>query len=590
MKRRSIILYWLLLLVPTLLIGAAGIQLLRHEQERLNQVERSSALDRAEALAETLQITVEAVEYDIAEALRSIAHDGLIETLLEWEATNPLIRNVFTWKPGVGLQYPQPGNSATTEERRFVARYDALFSGRVAWRSPDMATAETSHAVASNQVALGRQTRSKKKESSLLQGIRQLRSGRRQLQRLAPKSGKDHAGRDKPGEGTSFQMGGWIPWFSDNKLHILGWVRRKKDGLIYGVELELVTLLSRLVVDFPAAAPKGMIYALVDDGGRILHQSGNAAVEPGGKPDLHVSLAPNLPHWQVAVHFMDGGSFGHAGAGFVLLSGLLLAIFIAAVILGGALLTRLARRNWLDAQQKSSFVSNVSHELKTPVTSIRMYAELLAEDRIKDPEKRKSYLQVIVAESRRLARLVNNVLDFGRLEQGRMKYQTEELDLTECVRDLIEAHQLPVKEAGLALECQLPQASIPVRTDRDALEQALLNLVDNATKYASDGGELTIRMEPGHDVCEIRIMDRGPGVPAEHRERIFEKFQRVDDSLTARRPGSGLGLTIARRILQDLGGDLTYETRDGGGSCFVVRIPLPNSQDSPAPKKGSRAG
>jgi len=237
-------------------------------------------------------------------------------------------------------------------------------------------------------------------------------------------------------------------------------------------------------------------------------------------------------------------------------------------------LTRQAFRNFKDARQKTSFVSNVSHELKTPLTSIRMYAELLSENRIKSPGKRKRYLQVIVNESQRLTRLVNNVLDFSRLEQGRKKYRIEDIDVAELLQGLFAAHKLQFEQIGMMPKLELPKYGLTVPTDRDAVEQVILNLLDNALKYAADGGELVVALDRQERFCRIRVMDRGPGVASAHRRKTFEKFHRVDDSLTTARIGSGLGLSIARRLLRDLGGDLHFDSRPGGGSCFVVQMPL----------------
>lgn len=549
MKLRAGIVYWLLLLVPTLVIGAVGIHLLRHEQQRLDRLERDSALDRSRALAETLQRSVESAERDVSAALRRIPEEQLLETLLRWERTNPLIRNVFVWKPGVGIQYPVAGVSATREERLFLVRYDALFVGRVPWWQDDSETQGT--------------PKSSTPDSGETISRPQISRGH----------GKLKAGSESGSAGVK-ELGGWIPWYAENKLYIMGWVRRNADGLVYGVELELVALLSKLIDNFPSNVPEGMTYALVDDSGRVLHQSGNVEPEADRKPYVSVSLSPRLPHWQVAVFVSDDRSGLRSGASFFIVSGLLLGTFIAAIVTGGALLLIQSNRDRRDALQKSSFVSNVSHELRTPLTSIRMYAELLHEDRIKDPEQRQQYLRVIVSESQRLTRLLNNVLDFGRLEQGRMKFNRQRLDVAELARGIMEAHRLPIQEAGMVLKEEIPDAAVWVEGDRDALKQAVINIIDNAIKYAPEGGELAINLDVHNNLCRLRVMDRGPGVPLRHRERIFEKFQRVDDSLTARRPGSGLGLTIAREILRGLGGDLDYEPREGGGSCFTARLPI----------------
>jgi signal transduction histidine kinase len=588
MKKRSIILYWLLLILPTLVIGGVGIVVLRDEQERLIELERASARDRARAIADSLQITVEAVEHDLSQALHQIPRAGMIEALLDWKETNPLIRNVFIWKRDVGLVYPSPRAPESDEESMFIARYRTLFSGRVPWIPKGLAAPETDRPAEATDRMPRSQNQSLQQIEKRSGKLQSMKRGRLDLQQLARTRSQRSHDQKVSSTAATRPTDGWIPWFSDNKLHILGWTSSPHAGIIYGVEMEIMTLLSRLVVDFPESDQRGVVYALVDDGGNILHQAGAAVVEPGEKPEISVSLAPHLPHWQIAVYFSDQGPLTAAGRGFVILMGLLLAIFIAAIVVGGTLLTRQAYASWLDAQQKSSFVSNVSHELKTPLTSIRMYAELLSENRIKDPEKRARYLHVIASESRRLGRLVNNVLNFGRLEQGRMTYHREELELTGFLNEIIEEHRVQVERAGLVLETRIPVTKYLLKTDRDALKQALINTIDNAVKYAASGGALTIVLEVDHEEAEIRVMDRGPGVPATHRESIFEKFQRVDDSLTTRQPGVGLGLTIARGIMRDLGGDLRFERRDGGGSCFTFQIPLESVDSVEVRKEGNR--
>jgi signal transduction histidine kinase len=253
---------------------------------------------------------------------------------------------------------------------------------------------------------------------------------------------------------------------------------------------------------------------------------------------------------------------------------LLVGIFVMAILSGGSLLLRQARRSEEEARQKTSFVANVSHEFKTPLTTIRLYSELLELGRVAEEGRRGEYLRTIGRETQRLARLVNNALDFSRLEQGRKKYQREPLELRAEITRLLDTHQPRLAEAGLALQRELPAAPLTVTADRDALEQIVLNLLDNACKYATDGAEVTVVLAPRDGGgADLRVLDRGPGVPPAHRERIFEKFHRVDDTLTAEKHGAGLGLSIARQLARGLGGELRYEPRAGGGAAFVLELP-----------------
>lgn len=554
MSKRTIILYWLLLLVPTLVISLAAFRLLHHEQERITEQTRNAVQDRLRIIADNLQIDVSSVEEELIDSLQQIPSTNLTETLLAWQRKNPLVRNVFVWNSRLGLQYP-PSNQATTgEERRFVNRYEALFSGRITW-----------------QYATGETTSEAPSREGFLQQVEKMMGKRRELVSLA--RGRSKISKPMAEERDSTLQSGWIPWYAENQLYLLGWVQKDPNGPVYGMEMELMTLLSRLLTALPSEAPDGLTYALLDGVGNVIHQVGNVEIVSSVKPDLAIPLAPYLPHWQVAVFCADGLHSGRSGRGFMLLSGLLLAIFVTAIVVGSTMLTWQAHRNMVDALEKTSFVSNVSHELKTPLTSICMYADLLSSERIVNEQKRKHYLNVIALESQRLARLVNNVLDFSQLEQGKKRYHLREINLTEFLHQVLGANKLRISEAGLQLKENIADENIVVRSDHDALEQALLNLVDNVIKYATDGGELLVSLDPEKDHCKVRVMDRGPGIPVAHRIKIFEKFHRVDDSLTARQLGAGLGLSIARSMLRDLGGDLLYEPRAGGGSCFIILLP-----------------
>ncbi len=576
MQRRFILLYWMLFLVPTLLIALAAFQLLRHEQERIEQMARSAALDRARAIAETLQFTVAAIENELTHTLLQIPPSELLDTLIHWETDNPLVRNVFIWHPRKGLLHPRTHPNDSWEEQRFIQRYDLLFSGRIPWPGGDTGNSETASTPSSPSLTEGSGDHINVRGigSGFLQEMKRLRVGSQKMVYLAHAPDKDHGARAGVSAVASGQRSGWAPWFSENKLYIIGWVQPEKGAPVYGIELELITLLSRMVTGFPTHDVEGVAFALIDDGGRLLYHTGESILEPDSSPAVTVSLAPYLPHWQVTAHEVAGASKRLGGRGFIILAGIVLAIFVFAIFTGGLMLTRQARRSFKDAEQKTAFVSNVSHELKTPLTSIRMYAELLHQDRIKDPKKRRQYLSVIAKESLRLTRLVNNVLDFSRLEQGRKKYRIESVDMHAYLNRFIAASMPRVRAAGMKLESKLPPAPVYVDIDRDALEQVLINLLDNGIKYAAAGKELAITLTVEAGTCRLAFLDQGPGVPKAHRSRIFSKFYRVDDTVTARQLGSGLGLSIARRLVRDFKGDLFYVPRPGGGSCFVVLVPL----------------
>ncbi len=556
MTRFRLITTWLMLLVPTLLLGIGALYLLKGEEGRLQSAARATAQDRIAAIAGNIDLAIAEVRDGLVETLRLLPADGLqrqSDLLEEWKRSNPLVRNVFIWERGRGLRYPDPETPSSDDEADFIRRYLSLFANQAAWQEPPV---DRAAGVADEQV------------SSILLERKELR----QLAKQAPLASFDSARRVPAAAPADLSAGssGWRPWFADNRLHLVGWHERPGSGRRVGVEIEMMALLSRLLGNFPDAPPYGETYALVDGNGAIFHQAGPLEVTAESVPLASTAVA-GLPHWRVNAY--AGADAGLAGSGFLLIGALLVGTFVVAILLGGSLLLWQAHRNQVDARQKTSFVSNVSHELKTPLTTIRMYAEMLGEERIVDPEKRQNYLQTIVRESQRLTRLVNNVLDFSRLEQGRREFSREPVNLAALLHQLLDSQLVRLEEAGMQLQRAIPDQAVSVVGDRDALEQIILNLVDNAIKYAADGGRLAVELSAAGGELLVRVSDGGPGIPAAHRRQIFEKFHRVDASLTSRRQGSGLGLSIARQLAEGLGGTLSFCPVDGGGSCFELRLP-----------------
>ncbi|MBT4875620.1 MAG: HAMP domain-containing histidine kinase [Desulfobacula sp.] len=570
-SKKSIIIFWALFLVPTLVIASIAFKLLSHEQERISKSALDALSERATIISETIHLTIQAVQDNLTQSLLVLDQGKLKKKLIEWEETNPLVRNVFVYKKDKNLEYPLRGLESTLEQRLFIARYEALFSGRTKFdfNENPLRDEPKIRGVADSYSSSGKNDSLTKQQT--LSSRQKLVALSRVKQKAPDLDGQTIFSEAK--EKQYIKRSGWIQWFSENNLYILGWVQKFKNGPVYGVELELMTLLSRLVVDFPKLSEKGAALVLMDGNGNFMHQSGKWAADPKDRPVDVISISSLLPHWQIAVFVEDKG-FGTT-RGFLYVTAILLGVFIVAIISGGLLLTRLTLQNMKDARQKTSFVSSVSHELKTPLTSIRMYAELLLSKRIKDENKIQTYLSVIVNESGRLTRLINNVLDFGKLEQGKKTYQMSNFELDQFLLEIIKAHSIRIENQDLEIITQIEQGEqgkYLVRTDKDAIEQVVLNLLDNALKYAGKGKFIKFVLKKEHYTILLKICDDGPGIPNTQQELIFEKFHRVDHSLTSKQPGSGLGLSIARQILRDLKGDLFFEPVPGNGSCFTARI------------------
>jgi len=544
MRHHRLLIAWLLLLVPTLLLGVGALRLLDSEEARRSADLRQAAQARVESLADQLDLGIAEVQEGLMTTLQQLAGGDAVAALDDWNRSNPLVRNVFVWEKGRGLLFPDPERPASDEEAQFVRRYLTLFARQGSWQTPaaDVVAAAPSPA------------------DSLLAERKALRS-------LASQSPAPAAASAEAGIADGEQ--GWLTWFADNRLHLLGWYQPAGSPRRIGVEIEMMALLGRLLAAFPTPNGDGETLALLDGEGAVFHQSGPLVIAAKSRPLASATL-PRLPHWQVVVY---PAVVGGGASSFLLIATLLVGTFVLAILLGGTVLLRQAYRERRDALQKTSFVSNVSHELKTPLTTIRMYAELLDEGKVAGEEKRRRYLQTIVRESQRLTRLVNNILDFSRLEQGRKDYHFESLDLGQLLSELLDRQSMRLDEAGLSLERILPPALI-VSADRDAIEQIVLNLLDNAIKYAAAGKTLTIELQSRGTQAVLQVRDRGPGIPAEQQRRVFDKFHRLDASLTARQQGTGLGLSIARQLALGIGGDLLCCDHPGGGACFELTLPV----------------
>lgn len=374
---------------------------------------------------------------------------------------------------------------------------------------------------------------------------------------------------------------GTLARFVENKLNVWFWCRYPRNGqLVFGAQLALRELgheLSSLVEQMEPALRGDICVALLDDAAKPVALSHPGFHANWKRPFVATEIGEALPHWEMAVYLLDPAKLTRSARTLKLTLGVLIGFLVLAIGIGSWLIVTDLNRQLTLARQKTDFVSNVSHELKTPLTSIRMFSELLAEGRITDAGKQRSYLGIITAETARLTRLINNVLDFARLERGEKKYNFQPCDLVGVVRETAETYRPHLETNGFKFECQLPETTLMVNGDRDALAQVIVNLLSNAEKYSDVRKEIVLQIGQQSDplpYAEVKVLDRGLGVPNGCEGKIFEQFYRAHDSLSSGIQGSGLGLTLARQIARAHGGEVVYQAREGGGSCFVLRLPL----------------
>jgi signal transduction histidine kinase len=522
MRPKTLVLFLLIILAPLAVLAWLGARVSRGEREMVRR-------QFTEVLTAKLQDLDLRIGGLLAERERQFLRLTDIqaafdpETLREIVRTNPLISQIFVIGPGGELIHPPPHGALTGEEREFLKR--------------------ARHFLADRQV-------------------------------LIPTGGTESAVGKAPAPEK-----GWYAWQWENGLNLVFW-RRLSGGRVAGVELERTRLLADVISRLPQAdeASSGN-YAiqLVDANGGLAYQWGGREPETSEKPRVVLALSPPLSSWRL--QYYAGPELETAlrsGALATLTGGLLVAL--AAFLILAFYFFREYSRDLREAAVRVSFVNQVSHELKTPLTNIRMYAELL-EERLpaaeEDAAPARRYLDVIVSESQRLSRLIANVLTFARQQKKTLALHYQPGSVDETIAAAVSQFRPALEAKGVAIHACL-KASRLVRFDPDALQQILGNLFNNVEKYAAGGGWLEILSNQEDGRTCISVSDHGPGIPAIQREKVFEPFYRLNDKVSEGVAGAGIGLTIARELARLHGGDLELEATEPGA---IFRLTLATPPD-----------
>jgi signal transduction histidine kinase len=298
----------------------------------------------------------------------------------------------------------------------------------------------------------------------------------------------------------------------------------------------------------------------------------------GGAPEEERNLEGAFPGLTLAIK-LRGTTLAAIGERFARISFLTLAA-LSLVLAGGIALTyRNVTKEMALARLKSDFVSNVSHELRTPLSLIRLYAETLEMGRLTSPEKYQEYYRIIRKESERLTALINNILDFSRIEAGRKEYDFRETDMSELVHNTLDSYRYQLEQSGFQFEEKIDEVP-PMRVDREAMARSLLNLVNNALKYSQDRKYIGVNLYRDNGSVKLEVVDQGIGIPHQEQQKIFEKFYRVGDPLVHNTKGSGLGLSLVRHIVQAHGGEVAVDSAPGQGSKFTIVLPVKTPQNT----------
>jgi signal transduction histidine kinase len=554
LKPRLIIILLLIVILPLAILGWLGVRIVGNEREivrhRFRDVLEGSLRDVDARISQLMAERQRALFSE--QGLSELSHEALRERVRR----SGVVRQYFVLDGDGDLVFPPPRGPLTEAERAFIER--------------------------TRQIWLNRAIPSTGREGDY-----------RGIQALGQAFGKGAqvpqapATQAAPAKGKQVQKGGtldrgWHVWYWGNGINLVYWWR-DETGTIVGAELDRARLMMDIVDRLPETNPfeptlPNARIALVNSTGTVLYQWGGHEPGEGETSQASVTLSPPLSAWRLeyfAPSDLVGTGFGR-GVLFNVLSGL--AVLAVAMVAMAVYFYRESAREMREAAQRVSFVNQVSHELKTPLTSIRMYAEMLEGQLEGTVERPRKYLDVIVSESQRLSRLIGNVLSFSRRQRSALRLHKAVGDVDGVLREVLEHFDAALRARGIEIVFS-GAANQPAEFDRDALEQIVGNLLSNVEKYAAGANRVEVVSVQESDTVTVTVTDNGPGIPPRDQRRIFEPFHRVSNKLTDGVAGTGIGLAIARDLARLHGGDLTLEP-SGQGACFKLVLHAPQRRST----------
>ncbi|MDB4459233.1 HAMP domain-containing histidine kinase [bacterium] len=506
MKPKLIAIYLFIVLLPIGLLGWLGAELARDEQARVQIRFRELLADQLAARNEAIQNLIAQRERELL-ALVDFQPDVEPAWLRSRIREERLVRQIFILKPNGELLFPL-NQSATQKEKDFLVRT------RSVWDS-------------GTRFSIGTDS----------------------------------------GNSSNAARHGWHTWFWGSGVNLLFW-REDPSGHVVGVEVDRMTLAADVTALLPETDLEGRSKAsgrvvLADAQNRTLYQWGRFEPLDGAEPDARVPVSDPLSMW--TLNFYAAPETLLAAPGKSAWFNMVMILGFGCLVMVGLAVYffRENTREIREASQRVSFVNQVSHELKTPLTNIRMYAELLQGKLEGSDDGASENLEVIVSESQRLSRMIGNVLTFARRQRESLQLSERTCAPDDAIRVVLD-HFRPALDAKNVSVRFDGNAGDPVKLDTDFLEQILGNLFNNVEKYAPDSGEMNVSSALAGDLLTVEVSDRGPGIPVSQREEVFQPFQRLSNQLSDGVTGTGIGLAIARDLARVHGGDLTLEPSERG--------------------------
>lgn len=374
----------------------------------------------------------------------------------------------------------------------------------------------------------------------------------------------------------------------DGKDYLISYIKREQQATashparVYYVALKIS--LDYLVNEFfPGAFEKlegHELFAVVDGGNRVRF---GAPVRAPPALLYEEAFPTTLYLWRLQIAPPDAERLAAEARKRGLANTGLIIAMVTVLLMGIAFLLYAVRKERRANQLKSEFISNVSHELKTPLSLIRMFGELLALGKVKSEATGREYAEIITRESERLSHLIDNVLDFSRIERGKASYDFQPGNLSDVVARAVDVYRHRFEREGVSLQTEIDAELPDTLFDESAMTLVLLNLLDNAVKYGGERGQVTVGLRAETGRVKLWVGDRGPGIALDEQRRIFDRFYRSPSARSQNARGSGIGLALVKHIAEAHGGKVAVDSEPGKGATFTVTIPL--AAPDPRPRR-----
>ncbi len=576
MKPKLIIIFLLIVLLPLALLVWLGLRVANYEQKetqrqfeqllqnRLSDIDQN-IINFLEQRQRELQQLTKTSNYDIA-SLRNIVRD------------NPIITQMFYLDQEGNLQYPTQTNTLNKAETTFLERAREIFASNKLMEQSIVNDNDNPTLSDSSSYMVAKKRAPQKPQTRFFYAESQKDETENTEESYSLGFSNQMPNRQKMA--TLDQSQGWYVWYWSTALHLMYW-QKLPSGQIIGAELDNVRLASDIIGILPAtqSSAKSTIEGcirLTNPLGDSLYQWGPHNPEIYEQPLTSKTLSYPLNLWQLDYYFPIAQLLGtQKSLAFNIIAAL--AVLTIALISLAIFFYRESCRDIRQASQRVSFVNQVSHELKTPLTNIRMYAELMEGTLSDEDEKSKKHLNIVVSESQRLSRLIGNILNFSRKERNKLTIHRSNGTIDDVIKVVMDHFKPSFDTHDIEIHADLNATQL-VSFDHDALEQILGNLFNNVEKYAKQGKVMHISSRQDHESTTMKIWDHGPGIPSRKAEKIFAPFFRISDKIQEGASGTGIGLTIAQELARMHSGDLKL-LESKTGALFQVTLKTPIAKE-----------